>query len=341
MNTTSILDRLGALADPTRSRLLLALDRHELTVSDLCAVLQLPQSTVSRHLKLLADDRWVTVRAEGASRRYALAPTLDPGARRLWQLVRGQITEDSIAAQDAERLRSVLAERRTRSQEFFAHSAGRWDALRAELFGPRTDLAALPALLDERWVVGDLGCGTGQLTASLAPYVARVVGVDQSRAMLAAAKARLRDLPNVELRHGELEALPVGDGELDAAILFLVLPYVAEPGRVLAEAGRALKPGGRLLVVDMTPHPHEEYRQTMGHLWQGFSREQMTAWLGASGLETGRYVTLPADPRAKGPALFSLSARRPPGRARGLYGREPAGQNSIDRKRKLQPRIRG
>ena len=88
MNTTSILDRLGGLADPTRSRLLLALDRHELTVSDLCAVLQLPQSTVSRHLKLLADDRWVTVRAEGASRRHALASTLDSGARRLWQLAR-------------------------------------------------------------------------------------------------------------------------------------------------------------------------------------------------------------------------------------------------------------
>jgi len=341
MNTSSVLDRLGALADPTRTRLLLALDRHELTVSELCSVLQLPQSTVSRHLKLLADDRWVSARAEGASRRYALASTLDPVARRLWQLVRGQLAEDVTASQDAERLRSVLAQRRTRSQEFFANSAGRWDALRTELFGPRTDLAALPALLDERWVVGDLGCGTGQLARTLAPYVARVVAVDQSRAMLAAARARLRDYSNVELRQGELEELPVADGELDAAVLFLVLHYVAEPGRALAEAGRALKPGGHLLVVDMTPHAREEYRRTMGHLWQGFSSEQLDSWLAAAGLEAGRYVTLPADPQAKGPALFSLSAARPTGPAQGLYDREPAGQNSMMRNATRKLRNRG
>jgi ubiquinone/menaquinone biosynthesis C-methylase UbiE/DNA-binding transcriptional ArsR family regulator len=327
MQRMTVLDRLAALADPTRSRLLLALDRHELAVSELCAVLQLPQSTVSRHLKLLADGGWVTARAEGATRRYALAPSLEPAARRLWQLVRGQVAEDVTAAQDQERLRSVLAGRRRRSQEFFARSAGQWDALRAELFGSRPDLVALPGLLDESWVVGDLGCGTGQLTASLAPSVARVLAVDQSRAMLAAARARLRDVSNVELRHGELEALPIADGELDAAVLFLVLHYLPEPGRALAEASRALKPGGRLLVVDLTPHAREEYRRTMGHLWQGFPREQTTAWLAEADLEVGRYRTLPPDPHAKGPALFSVTARRPrsPG---GLYGRERVGQNS-------------
>lgn len=341
MNTSSVLDRLGALADPTRTRLLLALDRHELTVSELCSVLQLPQSTVSRHLKLLADDRWVSARAEGTSRRYSLASNLDPAARRLWQLVRGQLAEDVTASQDAERLRSVLAQRRTRSQEFFANSAGRWDALRTELFGPRTDLAALPALLDERWVVGDLGCGTGQLAAALAPYVRRVVAVDQSRAMLAAARARLRDYANVEVRQGDLEELPVSDGELDAAMLLLVLHYVAEPGRALAEAGRVLKPGGRLLVVDMTPHAREEYRQTMGHLWQGFSSEQLDSWLGAAGLKAGRYVTLPSDPRAKGPALFSLSAVRPAGLASGLYPHDGAGQNSMLKNATRKLRNRG
>jgi ArsR family transcriptional regulator len=324
----SVLDRLAALADPTRSRLLLALDRHELAVSELCSVLQLPQSTVSRHLKLLADDGWITARAEGTSRRYALTSSLDPAARRLWQLVRGQVAEDVTAAQDAERLRSVLAERRTRSQEFFARSAGQWDGFRDELFGPRTELLALPGLLDESWVIGDLGCGTGQLTAALAPCVTRVIAVDQSRAMLAAARARLRDHPNVELRHGDLEALPVADGELDAAVLLLVLPYVADPGRALLEASRSLKPGGRLLAVDLTPHARDDYRQTMGHLWQGFSSEQLSAWLAQAGLEAGRYRTLPPDPRAKGPALFSATARRPVG---GLYDREQAGQNSKTR----------
>jgi len=326
----TILDRLTALADSTRSRLLLVLDRHELTVSELCQVLQLPQSTVSRHLKLLGDDGWVVVRADGTSRRYSVAPSLDAGARRLWQLVRGEVAEDVTAEQDAERLRSVLAERRTRSEEFFATSAGQWDALRTELFGQRADLAALPGLLDAEWVVGDLGCGTGQLTVSLAPYVGRVIAVDQSRAMLAAARARLPGLSNVELRQGDLEALPIADGELDAAVLFLVLDYLPEPVRALIEARRVLRPGGRLLVVDMTPHAREEYRQTMGHLWQGFSGDQMTAWLAETGLEAPRYRVLPADPRAKGPGLFSLTARRP---ASQTSGRHDNGRNGVGRRR--------
>lgn len=311
MADLAILDRLSALADSTRSRLLLVLDRHELSVSELCQVLQLPQSTVSRHLKILGDDGWVIGRAEGTSRRYTVAPSLDPGARRLWQLVRGQVADDVTAQQDAERLRSVLAERRTRSEQFFSTSAGQWDALRSELFGPRAELAALPGLLDETWVVGDLGCGTGQLTASLAPYVARVLAVDRSRAMLAAARARVQGLDNVELRQGELERLPIADGELDAAVLFLVLHYLPEPALALGEARRVLKPGGRLLIVDMTPHGREEYRQTMGHVWLGFSAEQMQDWAVEAGLEATRYRGLPADARARGPGLFSLAARRP------------------------------
>src|SRR5450432_2429291 len=102
IQTKPIFDRLTALADPTRSRLLLLLDRHELTVGELCSALQLPQSTVSRHLKMLADEGWVTARAEGTSRRYAMPPgaSLDPGARRLWQLVRDQIGTTPSVRQD-------------------------------------------------------------------------------------------------------------------------------------------------------------------------------------------------------------------------------------------------
>ena len=124
--------------------------------------------------------------------------------------------------------------------------------------------------LDEDWTAGDLGCGTGQLAAALAPFVRQVIAVDQSKAMLAAARRRLGGLDNVELRQGDLEALPIEDGELDAAALYLVLHYAVEPARVLAEARRALRSGGRLLVVDMIPHDREEYRQQMGHLWTGF-----------------------------------------------------------------------
>jgi ubiquinone/menaquinone biosynthesis C-methylase UbiE/DNA-binding transcriptional ArsR family regulator len=307
--TPAIFDRMSALADTTRSRLLLVLERHELTVGELCAVLQLPQSTVSRHLKLLLDEAWVASRAEGTSRRYRMpADTLDPTAARLWRLVREEAAGLAVAGHDAQRLRSVLAQRSTRSQEFFSTAAGQWDRLRAEMFGQRADLLGLLGLLDPSWVVGDLGCGTGQVSQSLAPFLHRVVAVDASAAMLSAARARLGALENVEVRAGELESLPVDDGELDAALLFLVLHYVAVPEAALAQARRALKPGGRVLVVDMMPHEREEYRQDMGHVWQGFSGERLAGWMAEAGFEGFRYVPLPPDPAAKGPTLFAASA---------------------------------
>jgi SAM-dependent methyltransferase/DNA-binding transcriptional ArsR family regulator len=306
-----LFDRLSTLADPIRCRLLLVLDRHELTVSELCTVLQLPQSTVSRHLRVLADDAWVTARADGPSRLYRLAGgQLEAGARRLWHLVREQVTGTLAAAADAQRLAGVLAQRRTRSQEFFSRTAGHWDGVRAELFGARPDLGAALGFLDDDWTVGDLGCGTGPLASALAPFVRRVIAVDQSKAMLTAARRRLGGLDNVELRVGDLEALPVEDGELDAAALFVVLHYAVEPARALAEAGRCLRSGGRLVVVDMIPHDRQEYRQQMGHLWTGFSGEQMAGWLEDAGFKRSRYRLLPADPKAKGPGLFAATARR-------------------------------
>jgi ubiquinone/menaquinone biosynthesis C-methylase UbiE/DNA-binding transcriptional ArsR family regulator len=315
MNTlsppVSFFERMAALTDPVRARLLVVLERHELTVSELCATFQLPQSTMSRHLKALSDEGWLVARAEGTSRCYRLlSDQLDPAARRLWQLLREQTAELAAAEQDALRVRSVLAQRRSRSQHFFSAAAGEWDRLRGELFGRRFDLLALLGLLDERWVVGDLGCGTGPVAETLSPFVARVVAVDESPEMLAAARGRLEGVANVETRSGALEALPVAAEELDAAVLFLVLPYLPEPAPVLAEVARVLKPGGKLLVVDMTPHDREEYRQRMGHLWQGFSAERMEEWMAEAGLGAARYVPLPADPEARGPVLFAATARK-------------------------------
>src|SRR5215510_14858330 len=146
MNTRppAILDHLTALSDGTRSRILLLLDRHELTVGELCTILQLPQSTASRHLKALVDSSWITSRAEGTSHLYAMIrEDLDPAARRLWLLVREQVGSTPAAAHDQRRLQTTLAERRTKSQEFFSSSAGRWDRMREELFGDRFHLAAL------------------------------------------------------------------------------------------------------------------------------------------------------------------------------------------------------
>lgn len=303
-----ILDRLSDLADATRCRLLFALDAHELTVSELCSALQLPQSTVSRHLRILSDEAWVTSRADGASRWYSMARDLDPDAASLWQLVRAPIATTAAADQDLARVNSVLAARRARSEAFFEGAAPEWDNTRTTLFGQRADLSALLALLDPRWTVGDLGCGTGTLTAAIAPHVHFVHAIDASPPMLAAARERLTGVPNVQLSTGALEALPLDDASLDVAIMLLVLHHVAQPARALAEVQRVLKPGGRLLIVDMRAHTHEEYRQQMGHVWLGFDEPALTAWLTPAGFTNLRYVPLPVEPHATGPALFSATA---------------------------------
>jgi ubiquinone/menaquinone biosynthesis C-methylase UbiE/DNA-binding transcriptional ArsR family regulator len=312
-----IIDHLASLADTTRSRLLLLLDRNELTVSELCTITQLPQSTVSRHLKALVDGGWIASRAEGTSRLYAMSKDeLDPAQRRLWVLVRDQVGPTAAAVQDQRRLLAALAARRTTSLDFFSSSAGQWDRLRDELFGDRFHLAAFAAFADAAWTVGDLGCGTGQVAAALAPFVARIIAVDGSSAMLQAARKRLHRFDNVELRRGELEALPIdpvstgGDGGLDAAMLMLVLHHVAEPARALAEAARVLKRGGRIVIADMLPHDRENYRQQMGHVWLGFSEEQISGLLAGSGFEQPRVTALPPDPKAKGPGLFVATAQR-------------------------------
>jgi ArsR family transcriptional regulator len=302
-----VFDRLGTLADPTRSRILLSLEGTELTVSELCAVMQLPQSTVSRHLKILSDERWVTARDSGASRFYILVPArLDPFARRLWQVVRDQVSSGPGAQQDARRRESVLGARRVRMQSFFNRTATGWDQVRAELIGARTDLLALLDLLDPSWTIGDLGCGTGQLSEALAPVVRKVVAVDESGAMLTAARKRLAPFDNVDVRTGTVEALPLDDEELDVALLFMVLHFVVEPQKALADVARTLVPGGRALVLDLTTHEREEYSVQMGHVWQGFSEEQLRGWAADTGLNLLRYRVLPADPKAKGPALFTL-----------------------------------
>src|SRR5687767_11403065 len=307
----AILDHLSALADTTRSRILLLLDRHALTVSELCGILQLPQSTVSRHLKALADSGWISARAEGTSNVYAMRrDDVDASARRLWALVREQVGATPAALNDQRRTQTVLADRRTKSQEFFSSSAGQWDRVRDELFGDRFHLAALPAFADSEWTVGDLGCGTGQLTAALAPFVRHVIAVDASAAMLQAARKRLHGLENVEFRRGDLEALPIDDARLDAATLALVLHHLPEPDRALAEVARVLKPHGRLLMVDMLPHDRESYRQQMGHVWLGFSNEHVRRILDESGFGDVRIVPLSPDPKSKGPGLFVATAKK-------------------------------
>lgn len=305
-----VLEHMATLADSLRCRVLLLLEQHELTVGELCTVVQLPQSTVSRHLKTLADGGWVTSRRDGTSRFYALAAPLEASAARLWPLIREQVSASAAAEQDDRRLKGVLDDRRSTSEAFFSKASGQWDKLRAELFGQAFHAQAALALLDGTLRVGDLGCGTGQLSALVAPHVGAVVAVDGSTDMLQAARARLADCPNVEVRRGALEALPIDDGQLDVAVLALVLHHLPDPARAIAEAARVLTPGGRLLVVDMLPHERTEYRQQMGHVWLGFAEAQIRRWLDAAGFTGLRLAALPVEPSAKGPALFRAVAVR-------------------------------
>lgn len=308
---TTIVTRLQALADTTRNRLLLLLERQELTVSELCEALQLPQSTVSRHLKVLSDEGWITSRAEGVSNWYRAARELGPEARRLWEVVRDQFADSAPAHRDAERIKGIVAARHQRTTEFFASGAGQWDRVRGELFGDGLEWLALAGLLDPTWAVADLGAGTGHLAAALAPFVGRVVAIDESAAMLETAAERTKSLGNVVCRVGALEALPVESGTIHLAFAVLVLHHLIDPARAVVEAARTLRPGGRLVMVDMMPHERAEYRETMGHQWLGFDREAVFGWAKAAALEPIAYRPLPPKSTSQGPLLFVAVARKP------------------------------
>jgi ArsR family transcriptional regulator len=309
--STSMMLWMQSLSDQTRVRLLRLLEKNELTVVELCSILQLPQSTVSRHLKHLADDGWIGSRRDGTSNLYRMhAAELDAAQRRLWSLVRDQGMEPTIAEQDESRLAEVLAARRSRSQAFFSTASGQWDHLRREMFGHRIDGWAMASLLEPGSVVGDLGCGTGGLTQMMAPWAKRVIAVDSSSAMLQAAARRLKECEHVEVRRGELTALPIDDAELHLALLVLVLPYVESPSQVFLEASRATRTGGRLVLLDMLPHNRAQYREELGHTWLGFHEKQLRDWLLESGWRPLRWQPLPPEPDAKGPGLFVMTATK-------------------------------
>ena len=309
----ALLGWMEGLADETRLRLLRVLEREELSVQELCGVLRLPQSTVSRHLKTLSGQGWLDSRREGTATFYGLAGAVDAGARRLWKVARAETDGWASARQDELRLEARLRARREGAEKFFAGAARAWEALRAEVYGQRFEREALLGLLPDGLVVADLGCGAGSLAAALAPHVARVIGVDQSAAMLRAARRRLAGLDNVELHRAGLEALPLPDRGCDAALLVLVLTYVPEVAPVLAEAARVLKPGGRLVVVDLGPHGDEPFARRLGQARLGLAPAELGRAFAAAGLDAPVVRPLPPEPGARGPSLFIATARRPAG----------------------------
>jgi SAM-dependent methyltransferase len=303
----ALLEWLELLADPTRLRLLRALERRELSVLELCEVVALPQSTVSRHLKALAGAGWVASRRQGTQSLHAWAPEPPAAVKRLWALARSETEGWPAMAQDARRLEAVLA-RRDGARRFFAGAAGAWDDLRGRVYGRAFGTEALLGLLPPDWTVADLGCGTGALSAQLAPRVAKVLGVDRSAAMLQAARKRTAGLGNVELFEAELDALPLAPRGCDAALLVLVLAYLEDPAPVLGEARRILRPGGRLVVVDAARHGDEELRRRMGQVHSGFEPEALGDLLRAARFGAVRARTLPPEPGARGPGLVICTA---------------------------------
>jgi SAM-dependent methyltransferase len=310
--TQHLLGWMECLSDPTRLRLLRLLERHELGVVELCDILQLPQSTVSRHLKVLGDQGWVRSRREATTRLYRMIlDELTAPARRLWLLAREQTDGWATLRQDEMRLTRCLREREVGgSQAFFAGAAAEWDRLRRELYGDVFTTRALLALLPREYVVADLGCGTGQVSAALAPHVKQVIALDDSPAMLKAARKHTGAFDNVALRRGELSALPIDDASCDAALLLLVLSYIPGAAAALAEAARILKPGGRAVIVDLLPHDRDDFRRRMGQQRLGFDRKDLEELLRGAGFAAARIVALPAEPNVKGPALFLATATR-------------------------------
>ncbi len=308
-----VTDRLAALGEMIRLRILRLLEAEELSVGEVAQVVQLPQSTVSRHLKVLADGGWVARRSEGTATLYRLVlDDLAPESRALWCAVREQMGASPELDEDARRLRAVLDERKTDSQTFFGRVSGEWDALRNDLFGTRFTATALLSLLPRDMVLADVGCGTGNVAELLAPIAQRVYAIDGSGAMLAAAKRRLANHKNVDFIESPLDRIPLHSKTIDVAAAVLVLHHLPSPLAALREMRRLLRAdpnGGVALLVDMVQHDREIYKRSMGHVHLGFSKDTILALLKEAGFADGTYRELPGEADAKGPGLFVAVAR--------------------------------
>lgn len=306
--TPHLLSQLATLSDLARVRILRLLEREELSVGELARAMQLPQSTVSRHLKKLLGGHWISKRSEGTASLYRFSPA-DPGEAQsdLWALTTKQLGSSVSFDEDEARLNEVLAERKTDSKAFFGRHAGEWDQLRSDLFGEQFTSEALLSLIPHDIVIADLGCGTGNVSEAIAPQVRKVIAVDREQAMIDAAKKRLSGLQNVEFRLGELTAIPIEDSSVNVAIIFLVLHHLPDPALAIRESHRILAPGGMLMIVDMIAHERDSYRHTMGHLHLGFAEKDLKQWSKAAGFKSVRFRRLRPNTASKGPGLFVVT----------------------------------
>jgi Methylase involved in ubiquinone/menaquinone biosynthesis len=282
-----------ALADETRLRLTAVLLAFELNVGEIVGVFNMGQPRISRHLKVLADagllecrreGLWAFYRAarQGEGRRY-----LDCNAKLFPAILHyGQDHEGALAA---------VRERVLATRRFFDAVAGQWRDLSREMLGDFDLAEELAGRLHPGMIAADLGCGPGELLARLAETARQVIGVDGSQRMLDIAAARLADRPNVNLRLGELEHLPLREAEVQAVTLSLVLHHVNDPQAALAEARRVLAPGGVLLVAEFDRHDNEAMRVKYGDTRLGVDEKTLYDWLQTAGFVPRRVDAFPVN----------------------------------------------
>jgi len=289
LSSDMLLAGLKAAGENTRLRILALLESHDLTVKDFTTVLGQSQPRISRHLKLLAEARLIHRFPEGAWVYYRLT---DNGAQAgLVHSILQLIDKGEPEFQrDQERLEVVKREQALQASAYFATNAQVWDRIRTLHVAERDVEKTISRILGDGEMDNflDLGTGTGRLLEVFSDQFRRGVGVDLSPQMLSIARANLNKagIRNAQVRQGDIYSLPVTPGTFDVVALYQVLHYLDDPARAIAEAARALRPGGRLLVVDFAPHDLEFLREEHAHRRLGFDHGQVEKWLSAVGLET-------------------------------------------------------
>jgi ubiquinone/menaquinone biosynthesis C-methylase UbiE len=305
----ALLGALGAAGEETRLRLLLLLSEAELTVSELVTILGQSQPRISRHLKLLVEAGLVVRHREGSWAFFLAAPAGAAGE------IAGAIStwldpQDPVLLSDRARLAEARRVRDAQAARYFAAQASNWDKIRALHVPEERVETAVRDLIGAAPIQAllDLGTGTGRMLELLAPLAARAIGIDQSPAMLAVARARLEraGLRNVQLRQGDIYAVPVERNGYDLVVLHQVLHYLDDPGRALREAARVLRPGGRLLVVDFAPHAEEALRESHAHRRLGFGPDEIASYLNDASLDLTDHRDLPPLPGEGGTLTVSL-----------------------------------
>lgn len=310
-----LLTGLRAAAEQTRLRILALCLRGELTAGELTRILGQSQPRVSRHLKLLCDAGLLDRFQEGTWAYFHLPPA-GSGAQLVRTLLDQLDEDDATIKQDLKRLDAIKDERAERARAYFSENAAAWDRIRALHIDEGEVERALVDLLPGEPIARllDIGTGTGRVLQLLEHRVAQGVGVDLSREMLAVARANLDDprFAHFTLRQGDMYQLPVADESFDLIVLHMVLHFAERPAEVIAEAARALTPGGHFLVVDFAPHQREELREEYAHRRLGFAPGDVAAWCRACGLEVVDSRDLAGDPLT----VTIWKMRRPPAMAK-------------------------